>query len=45
MTKLTHIDNSGAADMVDVSAKEITARVALAEGTAVMQAETLELIR
>jgi len=45
MTKLTHIDSSGAADMVDVSAKEITARVAVAEGAVVMLPETLELIR
>ncbi len=45
MTKLTHIDASGAAAMVDVSEKDLTHRTAVAEGTVVMQAATLALIR
>ncbi|MDR3460854.1 MAG: cyclic pyranopterin monophosphate synthase MoaC [Beijerinckiaceae bacterium] len=43
MTKLTHLDASGAAHMVDVSAKATTERVAIAQGRIVMQAATLEL--
>jgi cyclic pyranopterin phosphate synthase len=45
MTRLTHIDETGAANMVDVSDKPVTARVALAEGAVVMLPETLRLIR
>ena len=45
MSRLTHIDETGAAHMVDVSAKEVTARVAVAEGRIVMTPETLALIR
>jgi cyclic pyranopterin monophosphate synthase len=45
MTKLTHIDASGAAAMVDVSEKDVTHRTAVAEGTVVMQPATLALIR
>ncbi|WP_114943832.1 cyclic pyranopterin monophosphate synthase MoaC [Microvirga calopogonii] len=45
MTKLTHLDSSGQASMVDVSDKTITSRTAIAEGCVVMQAETLDLIR
>jgi cyclic pyranopterin monophosphate synthase len=41
---LSHIDASGEARMVDVSAKNDTARVALAEGHIVMAAATLALI-
>jgi cyclic pyranopterin monophosphate synthase len=41
---LTHIDKSGAANMVDVSKKAVTERVAVAEGAVVMAKETLELI-
>lgn len=33
MSKLTHIDDSGAAHMVDVSGKEESARIAVAEAT------------
>lgn len=40
---LTHFDKSGQAHMVDVSAKEETAREAVAEGCVVMSAETLAL--
>lgn len=43
--KLSHIDDTGAARMVDVSAKDETARVAVAEGYVVMQPETLALIQ
>ena len=41
---LTHIDSSGEARMVDVSAKPATERVAIAEGRVVMSKATLELI-
>ncbi|GAA3853019.1 cyclic pyranopterin monophosphate synthase MoaC [[Pseudomonas] carboxydohydrogena] len=44
MTKLTHIDAKGEAHMVDVSAKDATERVAVAEGFVVMSVETLKLI-
>lgn len=43
--QLTHLDNAGTANMVDVSQKETTSRVAIATGTITMRAETLELIR
>ncbi|MEP0236133.1 cyclic pyranopterin monophosphate synthase MoaC [Roseibium sp.] len=42
--KLTHIDAAGAAHMVDVSEKDVTARIAVAEGSVTMRPETLELI-
>jgi cyclic pyranopterin phosphate synthase len=45
MEKLSHVDESGQARMVDVSNKEDTERVAIAKGEVVMQARTLELIR
>ncbi len=45
MAKLTHIDASGAADMVDVGDKAITDRLAVAQGQVVMAAQTLRLIR
>jgi len=41
---LTHIDSSGEARMVDVSAKPATERLAVAEGRVVMSKATLELI-
>jgi cyclic pyranopterin phosphate synthase len=41
---LTHIDASGEARMVDVSAKPATERTAVAEGRVVMSRATLELI-
>lgn len=41
---LTHIGASGEAHMVDVSGKQETSREALAEGSVVMKAETLEAI-
>ena len=42
---LSHIDERGAARMVDVSAKADTAREAVAEATVVMQPATLALIQ
>ena len=44
MARLTHFDDSGAAHMVDVSDKDVTHRVAVAEGRITMAAETLALI-
>src|SRR4029077_9568750 len=41
---LTHIDSSGEARMVDVSAKPATERTAVAEGCVVMSKATLDLI-
>ena len=41
---LTHIDASGEARMVDVSAKPATERTAVAEGCVVMSKATLDLI-
>lgn len=43
--KLTHIGRGGAAHMVDVSAKAVTARVAVAEGRVVMSPATLDIVR
>ena len=43
-TTLTHIDATGAANMVDVSAKPETTRTAIAEGAVIMKPETLDLI-
>jgi cyclic pyranopterin phosphate synthase len=42
---LTHLDEQGAARMVDVSAKPDTERLAIAGGAVYMQPETLRLIR
>lgn len=42
--KLTHLDESGRATMVDVGAKAITERLAVARGAVMMQPETLQLI-
>jgi cyclic pyranopterin phosphate synthase len=42
---LTHIDTSGEARMVDVSAKPATDRTAIAEGRVIMSKATLELVR
>ncbi len=44
ISALTHIDASGEARMVDVSAKPATERIAVAEGCVVMSKATLELI-
>jgi len=43
--RLSHLDDAGAARMVDVSAKGDTAREARAEGYVVMQPATLALIQ
>jgi cyclic pyranopterin phosphate synthase len=43
MSKLTHIDKSGRAAMVDVTDKDVTARRAVAEGFVYMSAKTLKL--
>ncbi|MCA3613393.1 MAG: cyclic pyranopterin monophosphate synthase MoaC [Methylobacterium sp.] len=45
MSKLTHIDSTGAAHMVDVTQKSPTTREAIAEGRVVMNPETLSLVR
>ena len=45
MAELTHLDRTGAANMVDVSEKAATKRVARAEGRVVMLPETVALIR
>jgi len=42
--KLSHLDATGAARMVDVGGKSVTERRAVAEGVIRMQAETLQLI-
>jgi cyclic pyranopterin phosphate synthase len=44
MAQLSHLDEQGRARMVDVSAKEITSRIAIASGSIHMRAETLALI-
>jgi len=44
MSKLTHVDEAGAARMVDVSEKAVTSRIARAGGTVRMNAETLRAI-
>ncbi len=44
MTGLTHFDDTGAAHMVDVSEKDVTARVATAKGRVVMNAATRAMI-
>jgi cyclic pyranopterin phosphate synthase len=45
MSRLTHIDDTGAAVMVDVGDKAVTHRTAVAEGHVTMKPETLALIR
>lgn len=45
MSDLTHLDASGQANMVDVSEKEVTSRVAIAEGRIVTRPETIAIIR
>ena len=44
MTGLSHIDPDGRAQMVDVSAKPLSARTAVATGKIRLQPETLDLI-
>jgi cyclic pyranopterin monophosphate synthase len=45
MSRLTHLDGAGRARMVDVSAKDATARTARAEGQLRCAAATLDLVR
>jgi cyclic pyranopterin phosphate synthase len=42
--ELTHIDHRGQANMVDVSAKSPTERIAVAEGQIIMRKETLDAV-
>ena len=44
MSELTHFNARGEAHMVDVGAKDVTKRVAVAGGEIVMQPETLQMI-
>jgi cyclic pyranopterin phosphate synthase len=43
--KLSHLSSRGEARMVDVSAKAVTERVAVAEGRVLMRPETLTIVR
>ena len=45
MNKLTHLDDHGSARMVDVGAKEATARTAVASGQIRMSAAALDAVR
>ncbi len=45
MDRLTHVDEAGAARMVDVSAKAVTARTATASGRVLVSARVVELLR
>ena len=45
MSDLTHLDATGQANMVDVSEKEVTSRLAIAEGRIVTRPETIAIIR
>jgi len=44
MNDLTHLDSKGRAQMVDVGAKEVSQRIAIAEAVINMQPETLAMI-
>jgi len=44
-SELTHIDERGAARMVDVSAKDVTARTATATGRVLVSREVADLLR
>lgn len=44
MSKLSHLDEKGAARMVDVSGKDVTERIARAEGFVSMRPDTLALV-
>jgi cyclic pyranopterin phosphate synthase len=44
MSKFTHIDKNGNAQMVDVGGKQVTEREAVAQARISMQADTLQLI-
>ncbi|MFL6171577.1 MAG: cyclic pyranopterin monophosphate synthase MoaC [Marmoricola sp.] len=43
--RLTHVDETGAARMVDVTGKEVTARVAVATGRVLVSATVVDLLR
>ncbi len=43
--RLTHVDETGAARMVDVSAKAVTAREATAAGRVLVSGEVIDLLR
>ncbi|MFA6574980.1 MAG: cyclic pyranopterin monophosphate synthase MoaC, partial [Nocardioides sp.] len=43
--RLTHVDATGAAHMVDVSGKDVTAREASASGRVLVSAEVVGLLR
>jgi len=43
--KITHLDSSGSARMVDVANKSETERIAIAKGEIVMQSKTLQAIQ
>jgi cyclic pyranopterin phosphate synthase len=43
--KLSHLSQSGEARMVDVSAKAVTERIAVAEGRVIMERKTLDIVR
>ena len=43
--RLTHVDDAGAARMVDVSGKDVTARVAVATGRVLVSATVIGLLR
>lgn len=45
MDRLTHVDESGAARMVDVSEKAVTARTAVASGRVLVSPRVVELLR
>lgn len=44
MAKLTHFNQAGEAHMVDIGAKKVTHRIAIATGRIAMQADTLMMI-
>ncbi|HYH34703.1 MAG TPA: cyclic pyranopterin monophosphate synthase MoaC [Nocardioides sp.] len=44
-TQLTHVDEAGAARMVDVSAKSVTDRTATASGRVLVSPQVVELLR
>lgn len=45
MSELTHIDETGAARMVDVSGKDVSARTATASGRVLLSPEVVALLR
>lgn len=45
MSKLSHFNRHGEAQMVDIAAKAVTHRIAIAEGTIAMNRETLTMVQ